>query len=81
MSAREDKAGEPRNRSGGGIAFGGGTRSAPPVASTLAGSMIGLRRRWTSGIAVVTVLFWTLRTSIVPDHSSAPVFLRNASMA
>jgi flavin reductase (DIM6/NTAB) family NADH-FMN oxidoreductase RutF len=56
MSAPDGDAGEPRNRSGGGIAFGGGARSAPRATGTLAGSMVGMRRRWTSGIAVVTAV-------------------------
>jgi flavin reductase (DIM6/NTAB) family NADH-FMN oxidoreductase RutF len=56
MSTRDRAAGEPRNRSGGGIAFGGGARSGAPATGTLAGSMRGMRRRWTSGIAVVTAV-------------------------
>ena len=55
MSTR-DPAGEPRNRSGGGIAFGGGSRSAPRASDTLSGAMRGLRRRWTSGIALATAV-------------------------
>ncbi len=43
------------NRSGGGIVFGGGTRSQPRDASDPGELARGFRRRWPSGIAIVTV--------------------------
>lgn len=47
---------EPRNRSGGGIVFGGGERAARRPAGNLAELTQGLRRRWVSGVAVVTAV-------------------------
>ncbi len=43
------------NRSGGGIVFGGGTRSQPRDTSDPGELVRGFRRRWASGIAIVTV--------------------------
>lgn len=48
-----DKA-NPRNRSGGGIVFGGGSRPAGREPASIADVVAGLRRRWASGIAAVT---------------------------
>lgn len=47
---------EPRNRSGGGIVFGGGTRSPGRDGAAPAHVAAALRRRWASGIAVVTAV-------------------------
>lgn len=44
------------NQSGGGIVFGGGSRSTPRPASNASGIASTLRRRWASGIAVVTAV-------------------------
>jgi flavin reductase (DIM6/NTAB) family NADH-FMN oxidoreductase RutF len=43
-----------QNRSGGGIVFGGGTRNQPRNSSDPAELVRGLRRRWASGVAIVT---------------------------
>lgn len=45
---------ESRNRSGGGIVYGGGTRSPAKACGSIADLIAGLRRRWASGIALVT---------------------------
>jgi 3-hydroxy-9,10-secoandrosta-1,3,5(10)-triene-9,17-dione monooxygenase reductase component len=44
-----------QNRSGGGIVFGGGTRSQPRDTSDPGELVRGFRRRWASGVAIVTV--------------------------
>lgn len=43
-----------RNRSGGGVVFGGASRSSAREPASIADVVAGLRRRWASGIAVVT---------------------------
>ena len=48
------KGPESRNRSGGGIVSGGGTRSSVRMPASVADLVAGLRRRWASGIAIVT---------------------------
>jgi len=45
---------EPRNRSGGGIVSGGGTRSLSHAPVSTSGLLVALRRRWASGIAIAT---------------------------
>lgn len=42
------------NRSGGGIVHGAGTRSTKPAPASPTDLVAGLRRRWASGVAVVT---------------------------
>jgi len=42
------------NRSGGGIVFGGGTRADGAAPESMADVIAGLRRRWPSGVAIVT---------------------------
>ncbi len=42
------------NRSGGGIVHGAGTRSSGPALVSAADFSAGIRRRWASGVAVVT---------------------------
>ncbi|MBA2470522.1 MAG: flavin reductase [Chloroflexia bacterium] len=48
------KGPEQRNRSGGGIVFGGGTRALGAASESMADVIAGLRRRWASGVAIVT---------------------------
>ncbi len=45
---------QPRNRSGGGIVFGGASRASGAAPDSMADVIAGLRRRWASGVAVVT---------------------------
>lgn len=45
---------EPRNRSGGGIVSGGGIRSSVRMPASVTDLVAGLRRRWASGIAIMT---------------------------
>ena len=42
------------NRSGGGIVFGGGSRASKVTPATTSELVNGLRRRWTTGVAIVT---------------------------
>lgn len=53
MAASE--GGGPRHRSSGGIVRGG-ARSGPRVPGSLPEAMTGLRRRWSTGIAIVTTV-------------------------
>lgn len=56
--SRSDSPGatEPGNWSGGGIAFGGGTRARSRPGAGSPDLIAGLRRRWASGIAVITAV-------------------------
>jgi flavin reductase (DIM6/NTAB) family NADH-FMN oxidoreductase RutF len=50
----QDKHQVTGNRSGGGIVFGGGSRTTARDATNLSEVAGGLRRRWTSGVAIVS---------------------------